>query len=265
MLTASIISQTRHNQQYGISSFVYQIRSPFHPDRFKDEYINKYFVFVAEEEEEDEEDAEGETPEEDAMEAEATENDKKDDASADATKEAEKQNEEPTQNQARVRASTEEKEILLKARQEEAVSKQSIRSKEFGMLLRSKGFLWMANHHDLYGVVSQAANMVTLDAPGVWNALKPETWSGTEEEKKELRKHWEQPWGDRHQELVFIGQDLNHSAIQMVLDSCLLTDEQFAMGLDGWKATMGDVFLGAAGVGGEVSGAEGSEDETNKK
>jgi len=266
--------KTRHNKEYGISSFVYQARKPFHPDRFKYDYINKYFVYVAEEEEEDEDE---EVQEEDTTEAETEEDakeGKKENAPAGAIKEVEKGNETSAQDKEGAKVNNaEEKELTLRARQQEAVSKHSIRSEELGMLLRSKGCLWMANTHDLQGFVSQAANMVTLDSFGVWNALKSKAWSGTEEEKKELRQHWSQPWGDRRQELVFIGKDLNHTAIQKVLDSCLLTDEEFAMGLDGWKATMGDVFLNQWGDhdrddhdgADEVAGGESSEEKPNKE
>ena len=36
---------------------------------------------------------------------------------------------------------------------------------------------------------------------------------------------------------------MNHKAIQGLLDSCLLTDEEMALGIDAWKAIMGDMFL----------------------
>ena len=51
------------------------------------------------------------------------------------------------------------------------------------------------------------------------------------------------PWGDRRQEIVFIGLEMNHKAIQEALDDCLLDDDEFSLGLDGWKATMGDMLL----------------------
>ena len=42
---------------------------------------------------------------------------------------------------------------------------------------------------------------------------------------------------------VFIGQNLKHEYIQLLLDDCLMTDDEFEMGLDAWKAIYGDVFL----------------------
>ena len=42
---------------------------------------------------------------------------------------------------------------------------------------------------------------------------------------------------------MFIGQGLKHKEIQQLLDSCLLSDDEMAMGVDGWKACFGDIFM----------------------
>ena len=43
---------------------------------------------------------------------------------------------------------------------------------------------------------------------------------------------------DRRQEIVFIGRSIKESAIQELLDSCILTDEEMALGPTKWKETM---------------------------
>merc|ERR1719240_1960826 len=92
------------------------------------------------------------------------------------------------------------------------------------------------------GVLSHAANVVKLDFPGRWPALDPKSWQGSMDEKAVIRKDWVEPWADRRQDLVFIGIDLKHEAIQKILDQLVLTDEEMTMGLDGWKAVFGDVL-----------------------
>ena len=47
--------------------------------------------------------------------------------------------------------------------------------------------------------------------------------------------HQEWPYGDRCQELVFIGKDLKHEFIQNLLDQCLLSDEEMEMGPRQWQ------------------------------
>jgi hypothetical protein len=43
-----------------------------------------------------------------------------------------------------------------------------------------------------------------------------------------------EPWGDRRQEIVFIGMDIEQDRLTTALDDCLLNDEEMAAGPDVW-------------------------------
>ena len=235
MLSSKKLQQTRHEARFGISSFLYKARRPFHSSRLQYEFIEKYFMFI--EPEEEEHDCE----EEEGMEVSERENGGDVNIKED-TEMVVGEDEEQS-------ASEEEEEVLspeemLKRQQEEAESRGKVRTKEFGSVLRGKGFMWIAHTHDYMITYGQAGNTVAMSLEGEWNVLNGKAWTGTDEvEKASLRKDFIDLWGDRRQELVFIGHSIKHEAIQKALDQCLLTDEEFALGVDGWKATIGNDFL----------------------
>ena len=70
-----------------------------------------------------------------------------------------------------------------------------------------------------------------------------EAWMGTPSEDLVMRdilqsNGQEFQYGDRRQELVFIGQNLKHEIIQEILDNCLLNDEEMSLGPESWKSEM---------------------------
>ena len=68
-------------------------------------------------------------------------------------------------------------------------------------------------------------------------------WEGTDSEPL-VREDMTAPGGeeyqyqDRRQEIVFIGHRMKRKVIQELLDSCLLTEEEMALGPDQWRETM---------------------------
>ena len=214
-----VASETRHSARFGIASFLYRARRPFHPERFAERFLHKFFVYY----DPYDNDSEGQSDQgSDIATDDKTEHD-------DTAKQDEGKSPEPTR-------SPEEFQRM-------AADRQRVRDKDLGQMIRAKGFLWLADTHDLMTTFSHAGNLVTMSPGGLWAALESKAYRGTKEEQAKLRKDWVAPWGDRRQDLVFIGQNLNHQTVQALLDECLLSDEEFEKGVDYWKATMGDVVL----------------------
>jgi G3E family GTPase len=102
-------------------------------------------------------------------------------------------------------------------------------------VLRSKGFFWLASKLDKIGVWSQAGRIARLDFGGFWWAAVPrENWPDVDGFESELEKKWHPEVGDCRQELVFIGIEMDEPSITKSLEACLLTDDEFAMGMEAW-------------------------------
>lgn len=103
-------------------------------------------------------------------------------------------------------------------------------------VVRAKGLFWLATRPALVGLLSKAGRSVTLDPIGTWWATEPEdTWEIDEGERAALLADWHPAWGDRTQQLVFIGIGLAEEAIRTKLDEALLTDDEIAGGIERWQ------------------------------
>jgi len=106
---------------------------------------------------------------------------------------------------------------------------------EWEGLLRSKGHFWLASRHDMIGMWSQAGGSAEYRPVGYWWAAAPKSlWPDDEEIWKSIMKDWQEPYGDRHQQLVYIGQDLPKEEMLAVLRSCLLDDREMGLGPEKW-------------------------------
>eukprot|EP01060_Flectonema_neradi_P037768 TRINITY_DN7708_c0_g1_i1.p1 TRINITY_DN7708_c0_g1~~TRINITY_DN7708_c0_g1_i1.p1 ORF type:complete len:1144 (+),score=263.57 TRINITY_DN7708_c0_g1_i1:38-3469(+) len=104
-------------------------------------------------------------------------------------------------------------------------------------VIRSKGYTWLASRTDQVGVWSQAARLLTLDGgQHWWKAIPKEEWPAEVEGELERTKLWEEPHGDKQQEIVIIGYKLDEQGVRKALDSCLLTDEEFAQPEHTWTS-----------------------------
>jgi G3E family GTPase len=115
---------------------------------------------------------------------------------------------------------------------------------EWPGVLRSKGFFWLATRHDLAGSWSQAGPTCRTECAGKWWAAVPKNqWPDSEDEIRAILADSRKPWGDRRQELVVIGQNLDQARLTSLLDACLLTDPEMALGPEVWATAFPDPFL----------------------
>lgn len=111
---------------------------------------------------------------------------------------------------------------------------------EWQGVLRSKGFFWLATRNDVVGSLSQAGGACRHGPAGFWWAAQPRSeWLGDDALAAEIAADWygapdDTTIGDRRQELVMIGVELDPALWRAKLDACLLTDEEYAAGPAGW-------------------------------
>lgn len=106
----------------------------------------------------------------------------------------------------------------------------------FAGVLRSKGLMWIASRNDWAYDWSQAGCSIRMDPAGFWWAATPhEEWPDDEESILDIRTRFVGEYGDRRQELVFIGNAMDEQRIRDILDSCVLTDLEFIQGPEFWQ------------------------------
>ncbi|SPK73848.1 conserved protein of unknown function [Cupriavidus taiwanensis] len=114
--------------------------------------------------------------------------------------------------------------------------------REHGSVLRSKGLFWLASRMETAGDWNQSGGVCRHGGAGAWwAALDPAQWPADAAERAEVEADMldagaPAPFGDRRQELVLIGLDLDPAALQARLDACLLSDAEMAAGVDAWAA-----------------------------
>jgi G3E family GTPase len=111
----------------------------------------------------------------------------------------------------------------------------ALTGKEWPGVLRSKGFFWIASRMDTMGVWSHAGGACRTEPGGPWLAALPDE-AFDDDLKAERDALWQEPWGDRRQEIVVIGAKMNREALTTMLDGALLTDAEMKKGPKAWAA-----------------------------
>ena len=67
-----------------------------------------------------------------------------------------------------------------------------------------------------------------------WRSVPKQDWPSDEQTLASIKANWVEPFGDMSQELVFIGQGLDESAIKKALDECLVSEDDMLKGEEFW-------------------------------
>ncbi|MCF7729116.1 MAG: zinc metallochaperone GTPase ZigA [Chthoniobacterales bacterium] len=114
---------------------------------------------------------------------------------------------------------------------------------EWPGLLRSKGYFWLASRHNIIGLWSQAGGNAEYRPIGFWwGAVPADQMTDDPETLATIMKDWQEPWCDRRQQIVYIGQNLPKEAMLSALENCLLDDEEMALGVPAWEKELTDPF-----------------------
>ncbi|MBR7654590.1 zinc metallochaperone GTPase ZigA [Brucella oryzae] len=106
---------------------------------------------------------------------------------------------------------------------------QSFIDKGWPGVVRAKGFFWLATRPDFVGEISQAGALVRTGKRGRWwSSVPKQYWPAEPEWQRAMEPYFHKIWGDRRQEIVFIGVDpMREDALIAELDQCLLEEEDF--------------------------------------
>ncbi|MCC5964477.1 MAG: GTP-binding protein [Rhodobacteraceae bacterium] len=95
-------------------------------------------------------------------------------------------------------------------------------------VIRAKGHFWLATRPNWVAEFSLAGALSSVKPLGGWWAAVPrERWPDHPEALANMRANWVEPWGDRRQELVFIGAGMDIAGLRAALDACLLDAPDF--------------------------------------
>ncbi len=110
-------------------------------------------------------------------------------------------------------------------------------------VLRSKGFVWLATRNDFVGMWHQAGGSCALSGAGTWWAtVGREEWPDDPAVVADIEANSVEPFGDRRQEVVVIGRNIDEADLRRRFDLCLLDDAELALGVEGWQAFPDDLM-----------------------
>lgn len=104
-------------------------------------------------------------------------------------------------------------------------------------VIRSKGLFWLASRPQQALAWSQAGGSLRADSAGVWWSSMPYgkriRFVDFVENQKAIEAEWDKNFGDRKNEIVFIGQDMDEALIRKQLEACLANKAELES--EDWK------------------------------
>jgi len=105
---------------------------------------------------------------------------------------------------------------------------QAFTTSEWPGVVRAKGHFWLATRPDWVGELSQAGSQVKTSPMGKWWVVVPRNrWPDNPDFEGHIKTLWDGTWGDRRQELVFIGIGMDKAELTRRLDACLVRQTGF--------------------------------------
>lgn len=181
-------TSTSESEEYGVLSFIYSARRPFHPARL-DDFLRGHFVLS---------------------------------------------DEVGTNSSAFFAKSGHSNELVTL--QQLADERHDEMERKLGWIARSKGFVWIATRGYVMVEWNHGGRILELSPSIDWFVDLPESeWNLPEESIAKVKSDFSGPYGDKRQEIVFIGIGMNQDAITKSLDDCLLTVEEFGQHQATWS------------------------------
>ena len=107
----------------------------------------------------------------------------------------------------------------------------------FAGVIRAKGYVWVASRPEWVVAYSRAGNKATIEPVGQWwaNAPKDRLPPIGTPERKSIDDRWKEPYGDRINELVFIGHKMDRAAVEAAFKRCQLNFTETRKGMKAWR------------------------------
>jgi G3E family GTPase len=104
-------------------------------------------------------------------------------------------------------------------------------------LIRAKGYVWLASRPQWAVAYSRAGKIASVEPVGQWWAASgKENWPPAgDPDRLAIESAWSEPYGDRLNELVFIGRAMDRAVIESAFNDCVLTEAELAAGMDTWS------------------------------